>query len=812
MNCKNLYIFFTFIIFAFMVLSSPIIGGENSIVEITDSEISNGESSSEEHSIHSKFNKHPKDINKKLIKQPNLGKPKSIETPNLGKPKNIKPPHLGIPKKIEESKITEIPDVTETPDITDIPEVTDTSEEICDTPECQRKAKSILYSINENVEPCDDFYEYVCGNLEKNEEIQNVTMNDKLFENMKILGREIENGYKVNGNLTLEEQKYDEINFDKVADFYHTCMDIESINAKGFQPILNLFEQLNMEEKVENLTDFLATLDNYDVDLFFGVSVFANNMNPDVYGMYINQPSIGLISSINYKNDDYVIFYKNIMKYVFSEFYKNQQDKNIEKMIESVLEFEKKLINITVTNKNKYYDYTIKNLNDTFPFMDWKAYFTKRYENLGILENPINDDTVISITTPSYFENLTNILTNTDNETLIVYAKWNFAKIYSIYFGSDILKVFDIYNKTFNALYYYVNYSDETREKLCTALFSRFLMMSSSKIFVDANFEAENINIIKSLSENIQEAMNKRISEVPWLDEETRKNAIKKSSEINFKIGYPEFIMKPKELYKYYEDLEINSEDFFTNIISNILFENKKKFNKFEKPYDEDDWGNAPFLHNAFYYYDTNSILLLAGYFQDPDYSPSYPNYINYGSVGFVIGHEITHAFDNEGSQYDYRGSLNNWWTNSTKEEFGNYSQCFVDQYSKYNVTDSKGNVYNVNGNSTIKENIADNGGISNSYDAWKLSLMNDSNAKEKNKNLPGLSKFTHDQLFFISYGQMLCEKMNEENITHNMEKESYPISKFRVLGSLTNNDNFAKAFNCQPGSPMNPENKCKIW
>jgi len=834
MNYKNLYIFLTFITFTLMALSSPIKHGkdkifdENSVVEISDSEISNGESSCEEHDNHSKFIKLPNDGNSKFIKHPNDEKPKIIKYPNSGNPKVSETPN-----------VTEVPDVTENPDVIDVPDTTDvpelTEENVCNTPKCKSKAESILYAINFDVDPCDNFYEYACGNWEKNVEIpeglNSITINERFSENLKIISRAIDEGYKVNENLTLEEQKYDKLNFDKVADFYHSCMDMETLNAKGFQPILDLFEKMNIDDdiynenkyyNVEEFTNFLARFDNYGTGLLFDINIYASEENPEYNSIFITQPEFGLKIKKNYENNDIVTQYKSIIKYVFDGISKNQKDKNIDKIVESVLELEMKLINITLSNEdinNQYYqdDFlvhhnSIKYFNMTSPFMDWKNYFNKRIDNLGIDKSfYINEDTIIINITPSYFEKLKDIIKETDRETIINFAKWNFVRVNSIFLGSDILKVFDVYNRNFNSYYSFIDYSDDTRDDYCRLFFYQVLIMGASKIFVDASFEKENINIIRAMSDNIHEVMNKRMLEEPWLDDETRKNAVRKSEAINIEIGYPEYMMEPKELYLYYENLEISANDFLNNIISNNIYEIIKAIKKHDKPVDKEDWPVPPFEFNSYYFVNSNSILMLAGHFQEPVYSASYPNYLNYGGVGFYIGHEITHAFDNIGRLYDYDGSLNNWWTEPTENAFNLYSQCFIKQYSDYTFTDTEGIIHNNNGNLTLRENIADNGGISNSYDAWRLSLENDPDAKEKNKDLPGLSQFTHDQLFFISFGQTWCEKMKEDRIIYNMEYESHPISKFRVLGSLTNNDNFAKAFNCPTGSPMNPENKCKI-
>jgi len=215
---------------------------------------------------------------------------------------------------------------------------------------------------------------------------------------------------------------------------------------------------------------------------------------------------------------------------------------------------------------------------------------------------------------------------------------------------------------------------------------------------------------------------------------------------------------------------------------------------------------------NAYYYPLDNSINFPAGILQPPFYNAQQPDYLNYGAMGSIIGHELTHAFDNTGSLFDAEGTLNNWWTNSTLNEFNDLTTCFVDQYNQYKVEVSGGKEINLNGKITLGENMADNGGLSRSLEAWKLSSKDDKMFNERNKALPGLSDFTAEQLFFISFGQAFCEKYTPEIREKRIEDDPHSPGEYRVIGSISNNEYFAKAFNCPKKSPMNPEKKCLIW
>ncbi|ORX81867.1 zincin [Anaeromyces robustus] len=405
-------------------------------------------------------------------------------------------------------------------------------------------------------------------------------------------------------------------------------------------------------------------------------------------------------------------------------------------------------------------------------------------------------------TTSDYFEKLNSLLKNTESETIATYIEWIIIKKYSSYLSSDIFEVFKNYSGT----------GQYPKNLICIILLNQSLSMNSGEIFNKKAFGADDKKNIEVMIKNIEESMNKRISELSWLDETTKENANKKAHSLIKEVGYPDFIMNPKELYEYSKDLEIDPNEFFNNLINYIKFKNTKDNKQLETEESSKDWVLSPIEANAYYKMNSNKYVFPAGILQSPFYNSFNPNYLNYGGIGMIIGHELSHAFDNNGKLFDYEGKLNNWWTNSTSKEFENLSQCFVKQYNQYYITDTEGEKHYINGSYSLGENLGDNGGISRSYEAWKLSLENDPDSKEKNKSIPGLSKYTHDQLFFIAFGQNWCSKNSAETNIKYYLKNEHPPSKFRVIGTISNSEYFATAFKCKKNSPMNPEKKCKIW
>lgn len=209
-----------------------------------------------------------------------------------------------------------------------------------------------------------------------------------------------------------------------------------------------------------------------------------------------------------------------------------------------------------------------------------------------------------------------------------------------------------------------------------------------------------------------------------------------------------------------------------------------------------------PSTVNAYYTPTKNQMVFPAGILQSPFYNNSYPASLNYGGMGVVMGHELTHGFDDQGREFDKDGNLHQWWNNDTIRNFKNRTNCVAHQYSKYTI-----NGKNISGNQTLGENIADNGGLKASYHAY-LELMKD---KQEPQKLPGLD-LTHKQLFFVAFAQVWCSAVTREATSLQIEKDPHSPAKFRVVGSLSNMKEFAKEFNCKPGTKMNPRNKCEVW
>lgn len=301
---------------------------------------------------------------------------------------------------------------------------------------------------------------------------------------------------------------------------------------------------------------------------------------------------------------------------------------------------------------------------------------------------------------------------------------------------------------------------------------------------------------------NIRNAFKRNLKNLNWMDTETRKAAEIKADAITDMIGFPDYILHKNELDKQYKDLEVKPNEYFQNNIAFNTFSLKNDLNKLDKPVNKTKWGMTPSTVNAYYTPTKNQIVFPAGILQLPFYDGDNPKCVNYGAMGVVMGHELTHAFDDQGREYDRFGNLNQWWNNNTIKNFKKRAACMQEQYASYGVDGQK-----LNGKQTLGENIADNGGLKASYHAY---LHYSSNAKQ-NFTLPGLN-YTDRQLFFISFAQVWCQSMTKESTKMQIEKDDHTIAKYRVIGPLTNLREFSEEFQCKAGSKMNPKHKCEVW
>ncbi|KAL8590687.1 hypothetical protein ACOMHN_062750 [Nucella lapillus] len=301
----------------------------------------------------------------------------------------------------------------------------------------------------------------------------------------------------------------------------------------------------------------------------------------------------------------------------------------------------------------------------------------------------------------------------------------------------------------------------------------------------------------------VQTAFVENLDTLQWMDQGTRDRARHKAQAMHLAVGYPDWILDPLKLDRYYEKARLKKGEFLNNYFGMAQYEMDRMWAKQNIAPDRNMWSSNPDEANAYFSFTFNQIIIHAGLLQRPYFDRDYPLSFAYGSMGMISGHELTHGFDTHGRKYNEKGNLQDWWSSKSSAAFKKRTQCMVDQYSAFTVGGT-----HLNGNFTLSENIADNGGLKLGYAAYQ-------EAKARGEwgeaALPAMG-LNPSQLFFLGFAQIWCAYYTPEYAQHALLTDEHTINKFRVLGSVANMPQFAEAFNCPPGAPLNPQHRCKVW
>uniref|UniRef100_A0A2S2NXH3 Neprilysin n=1 Tax=Schizaphis graminum TaxID=13262 RepID=A0A2S2NXH3_SCHGA len=354
-----------------------------------------------------------------------------------------------------------------------------------------------------------------------------------------------------------------------------------------------------------------------------------------------------------------------------------------------------------------------------------------------------------------------------------------------------------------------INGNSNTRPRLweCLDISYEFFKLPVMSLYVRKFYNEHYKNNILEMVKGIREENYKILSSVDWLDDETRKNAIDKAKSITQYIAYPDELLDDNKLNAYYENLEFHNKDFLTLILKVTKFETDLIIHRLRQPVNKSDWiFHSDLAHvNAFQYDSENSFEIPVGILQDVFYSIDRPQYMNYGAIGIIIGHEINHVFDTKGRKYDKQGNLVDWWAKEAENRYLEKAMCIQYQYGNYTAQEVG---LKLNGSNTLDENMADNGGIKaayNAYNSWTKQHGDE-------PRLPGLQKFTPKQMFWLSIANIRCTKYSLKTLKDIIINDSHSPNRFRIIGPLSNLEEFSNDFQCKPGSYMNPVKKCQVW
>ncbi|RCI04345.1 hypothetical protein CU098_003080, partial [Rhizopus stolonifer] len=688
---------------------------------------------------------------------------------------------------------------------------------LCLSPECVLTAAQILQDMDMTVDPCDDFYQYTCNQWEKNHNIPDgksaigsfLLLRDQNKEALRtILSGSFDDFYDRVSSDDSEKAK-DKQNFDKAKSLYDSCMNEALIDSRGADPIQPLLKQVHLLIG-SDLTKALSFLAQKGVGAFFDVSVDADFKDPSVNVLMLSQNGLTLPTKDYYNQKETTHALYEAIRQSLDAVFPNQA--NVNRTAKKIVEFETNLAKIS--DSPEYFQdpeginnpMRLSDLTKLSPALDWGLYV----KHLLPLGKP--HPSQIIVTSPHYIGNVSELIQSESTEVVEAFLVWKTIHAYANALAEPIRGPI----RRLNAQLIGADpKSIRPRWDTCLDEANDSIGFLIGRYYVLDKFGGDAKSHADEFVKSIKDIFVKRLPELSWLDSVTRERAVKKVDQLIRKIGYPDStpdVMSPPSLLEYYKDLELKSDDYFGNYLNSRQWAIRENWNQVGSAPDKRIWLMNPQEVNAYYNPSFNEIVFPAGILQNPFFGSNYPDYLNYGGIGVVVGHELTHGFDNNGRHFDADGKLTQWWTNETSAQFDEKASCFVKQYSNFSMTDENGKEIYVNGKLTLGENLADNGGLRESYLAWKQQYDSDKESKKYNNvRLPGLDNLTPEQLFFVGFGRVWCNKATPAQAKKGVLTDEHSPPKWRVNGAVQNSQYFADVYKCPVGSPMNPAHKCEL-
>lgn len=658
-----------------------------------------------------------------------------------------------------------------------------------------------LSAMDKSFDPCVDFYTYSCGAwIKKNpippDQSSWGTYSKLEDENRAQLRAILEDAAKANNSPGKTHDTTHAIT-QKIGDYYASCVDETAIEKLGAKPLSPELERIAGLKSKQDLAEYAATA-QFPPSLEEGGTLFAFRSNQDFKDSTqviaeVDQGGLGLPDRDYYLNTDAKSEeLRNAYLAHVAKMFELIGDKPVDAAAEAatVMRIETALAKGQMTRverrdpPNLYHKMNVAELRKLAPAFSWDTYFRKT--GVGSLASPQD---ALNVVSPDYFHLMSEEIEKESLADWKSYLRWHATHEAAADLSAAFVKEnFNFYGKTLRG-------QEELppRWKRCTNDVDNDLGEALGQAYVAKYFSPEAKQDALKIVKEIEAAMESEIRALPWMGETTRKQALTKLHTIANKVGYP-------DTWRDYSALEILRGDDIGNSERASWFEFRRQLVKIGKPVDRNEWGMTPPTVNAYYDPQKNDINFPAGVLQPPLFGARSDAAANYGDTGATMGHELTHAFDDEGRQFDAQGNLRNWWTDADRSEFEQRAKCVVDQYSGYTIIDD----IKINGKLTNGEDLADLGGTLLAYLAWKEDT--------KNQKLEPLDGLTPEQRFFVSYGQSWCTNERDEEKRLRATVDPHSPAQYRTNGVVSNMTEFRAAFHCRPGQPMVRENACRVW
>ena len=649
-------------------------------------------------------------------------------------------------------------------------------------------AQAVLRDMDPKADPCTDFYQYACGGWAANTKLPA----DKARWSRSFSTITEDNDAFIKDLLerAAANPAGGDADWKKLGDAYGACMDETAVNAAGTKALEPLFAAIDGAKTLKDLVGVVGQLHRHGVSVFWGGSVDGDFSDPGLQVLHMSQAGLGLPDRDYYmpkaedtKGTALLAAYPVHMQKMFE-----LAGKGGKAEAEAALRVEMELARLhkpraELRDPTKTYNKIDRaGLKKLAPEIDWDGWLT------AVNGAHVQD---INVEVPEVYDGLGQYLKKAKLSDLKAYMKWQLLSHNAGALPAPLAEEdFAFFGKALQG-----QAEMSPRWKRCVRATSGMLGEVVGRFYVKDRFGGSSKDVAQTMIGDIQQAFEQGLPSLAWMDEATRGKAVDKKNTLVFKIGYP-------DKWDDYSSLLVQRGDHLANQLASSAFEHDKQIQLASRPTDRSRWFMPPQLVNAYYHPLLNEMAFPAGILQPPFFDDAFPSAMNYGAIGMVIGHELTHGFDDQGSQFDPQGKLRDWWSPDARARFEERTACVSTAYGAYEpVPGTK-----INGELTLGENIADIGGLRVAYRAWKARRAQEPNQAP---SVPGL---TEDQLFFVAFAQGWCTLSTDEATKEQLLSDPHSPGQYRVLGTAAQLPEFAAAFQCAAGSKMAPAKTCEVW
>jgi putative endopeptidase len=643
-----------------------------------------------------------------------------------------------------------------------------------------------IENIDKSVDPCVDFYQYACGNWMKTAEIPADQPSWASFVALHERNLAIERGILEKAAAGGSGRNPTD---QKIGDYYAACMDEKAADAKGIAPLKPELDRIAAVTSKAALMDAIARVHLIGPNPLFNFYSAPDLHNANMVIAYIDQGGLTLPDRNYYINDDakMVEMRKRLTEYAKELFtLAGQNAEQASASADTVLRIETGLAKASMDRtlrrdpKNRDHKMATRDAISLAP----NFYLAQYFKDLG---TPSFSD--LNVANPEFFKDVNRVLASESLDALKTYVQWHMLNSASPWLSQPFVDTNFKFRQALTG-----QAENQARWKRCVNSTDNALGEALGQRYVEETFGAEGKQRMLKMVDALESALDQDIQDLSWMTPETKKQAKLKLTAIRNKIGYP-------DKWRDYSKLQIKPGDLIGNYLRANEFESRRQIAKIGKPVDRLEWGMTPPTVNAYYSGARNEIVFPAGILQPPFFDKSMDEAVNFGGIGVVIGHELTHGFDDQGRKFDPQGNLRDWWTEADGKEFEKRASCIADEYSNFVAVDD----LKLNGRLTLGENTADNGGARVAL----MALLDSLTPEQKNEKIDG---YTPEQRFFLGFGRVWCEKRRPEYARMLVTVDPHSPGKYRVDGVVQNMPEFQKAWGCKAGQPMVQANACRVW